>query len=72
MLSRRDIKADLERPTELKTSSVVRIYENMVIRIGKIRGQQIEALIDSGSTDNFVTNQFVEQSGLTVKGMENH
>ena len=35
---------------------------------GKARRHYVEALIDSGSTGNFVSTQFVEQSGLHVKG----
>ena len=43
--------------------------ENVVSIIGKVGNHQLEAMIDSGSTGNFVSLRFVEQCGLKS---ENH
>ena len=55
---------DLRRPTGLLNSTVEQMNENVVSIIGKVRNHQVEAMIDSGSTGNFVSLRFVEQCGL--------
>ena len=42
------------------------MYENVVVVTGKVCGRQVEALLDLGSTRNFLSTQFVEQNGLKM------
>ena len=60
---------DQGRPTGLLNSTVEQMNESVVSIIGKVKNHQVEAMIDSGSTGNFVSLQLVEQCELKK---ENH
>ena len=62
---------DLRRPIGLLNSTVEQMNENVVSIIGKVRNHQLEAMIDFGSTGNFVSLRFIEQCGLKIENYQN-
>ena len=61
---------DQGRPTGLLNSTVEQMNESVVSIIGKVKNHQVEAMIDSGSTGNFVSLQLVEQLETKIDKFE--
>ena len=56
-----------EAAAETGISSAVRIHGNVLELAGRVRGVSTRVLLDSGSTGNFISTQFLTAVGLPVQ-----
>ena len=52
--------------TDAGISSAVRIHGHVLELAGQVQKYPTRVLLDSGSTENFISTQFVAAAGLTV------